>query len=73
MKSRRVTVVGLCVCVSVKSHLTSGMSVFLENIDRSQKIVGFSLKPLRCRGPALPPLKAIRTVGYFPVESVHAH
>ena len=38
-----------------------------------KKFVGFSLKPLRCRDPALPPLKAIRTVGHFPMESTHAH
>ena len=80
---RRVTVVGsVCVCVSVvsvKSNLTSGASVRAENSvtystdNEGQKIVCFSLKPLRCRDPALPPLKAIRTVGHFPTESTHAH
>ena len=38
-----------------------------------KKIVGFSLKPLRCRDPALPPLKAIRTLDHFPTESTHVH
>ena len=31
--------------------------------------MGFSLKPLHYRDPALPPLKAICTVGHFPAES----
>ena len=35
--------------------------------------MGFYLKPLHCRDPALLPLKAICTVGHFPVESEHAH
>ena len=35
--------------------------------------VGFSLKRLPCRDPAFPPLKAIRTVSYFPAESAHVH
>ena len=67
----RVTVVGsvcLSVCVSVKSHLTSGASVRPENAvtySAGNEVVGFSLKPLRCRDPALPPLTAIRTVGHF--------
>ena len=55
---RRATVVG-SVCVSVKSHLTSGASVSPENHvtysadNGGQKFVGFSLKPLGCRDPAL--------------------
>ena len=56
----RVTVVvRVCVCVSVKSHLTSGASVRPENTvtypagNEGKKIVGFSLKLLRCRDPAL--------------------
>ena len=67
-------------CVSVKSHLTSGAPVFPENTvmysgvqRRSKKICGFSLKPLHYQDPALPPLKAIRTVGHFPTESMHEH
>ena len=69
----------VCVCVSNKSNITSVAFVHPENsITYSagiggQKIVGFSLKPLGCRDPALPPLKAIRTVGHFPAESVHGH
>ena len=55
---RRVTVVGsvcVSVCLSVKSHLTSGVSVCPENTlaysagNRGQKFVGFSLKPLHSR------------------------
>ena len=59
----------VCVCVSVKLHLTSGASVRPENTvtysagKEEQKI---SLKPLHCGDPALPPLKAIHTVGHFP-------
>ena len=58
----RVTAVGsvcVSVCLSVKSHLTYGASVRPENAVtyyEGQKFVGFSLKPLRCRDPALPPL-----------------
>ena len=45
-----------------------------EQVTEVQKFVGFSLKPLRCRDPAVTvPLKAIYTVGHIPVESVHAH
>ena len=52
----------VCVCVSVKQHLTYGASVRPENAvtysagNEGQNFVGFSLKPLRCRDPALPPL-----------------
>ena len=52
----------LSVCLSVKSHLTSGASVRPENIvtysagNEGENIVGFSLKPLRCRNLALPAL-----------------
>ena len=66
----------LSVCRSVKSHLTSGASVYPENSitysagNGGQKIVGFSL---RCGDPALPLLKTICMVGHFPAESVHAH
>ena len=45
----RVTVV--CVCLSVKSHLTYGASVRPENAvtySAGKKFVGFSLKMLRC-------------------------
>ena len=64
----RVTVVGsvgLCVCVSVclLSHISPMERLFvLKTRSRTQratkvkKFVGFSLKPLRCRDPALPPL-----------------
>ena len=64
----RVTVVGsvcLCVCVSVclLSHISPMERLFvLKTLSRTQratkvkKFVGFSLKPLRCRDPALPPL-----------------
>ena len=48
--------------MSVKSHLTSGASVHLSHTQRAtevKKFVGFSLKQLRCRDPALPRLKAM--------------
>ena len=54
----RVTVVG-SVCVSVKSHLTSGASVRPETSvtysagNGGQKYVGFSLKPLPSKVMAL--------------------
>ena len=51
-----VVLLCLSVCVSVKSHLTSGASVCPKNIlSRTQwateveKFVGYSLKPLRSR------------------------
>ena len=46
----------------VKSHLTNERLFVLKTLSRTQratkvkKFVGFSLKPLRCRDPALPPL-----------------
>ena len=52
----------VCVCVSVKAHLTSGAFVRRDNGatysagNEGQKMVPFSLKLLRCRDPALPPL-----------------
>ena len=55
----KVTVVDVCMC---KSHLTSGAFVRRENAatysagNEGQKIVAFSLKLLRCRDRALPPL-----------------
>ena len=75
----RVAVVLVSVCVSVKSYLTSGASIHPENTvtysagNGGQNICGVSLKPLRCRDPALSPLKAICTVSHFPVESAHVH
>ena len=65
------SVIRVCLCVSVKSHLTYGASVRPENAvtysagTEGQNIVGFSLKPLRCRDLALPPCTAMRTVGHF--------
>ena len=44
-----------------------------QRATKVERFVGFSLKPLRCGDPALPPLKAIRSVGHFPAESAHAH
>ena len=52
---RRMVTVVVSVCLSVKSHLTSGASVRTENTvtysagNGGQKIVGFSLKPLHSR------------------------
>ena len=72
----------VCMCVYVCVYLTSGVSVHPENIvmysagNGGQKGCGFPLKLLRCRDPALPPLKSytcICTVSHFPAESAHAH
>ena len=61
----RVTVVGsVCtLCVCLLSHISPKERLFvLKTLSRTQratkvkKFVGFSLKPLRCRDPALPPL-----------------
>ena len=55
----------VCVCLSVclLSHISPMERLFvLKTLSRTQratkvkKFVGFSLKPLRCRDPALPPL-----------------
>ena len=78
---RRVTVVGsVCVSVCLLSQISPLEHLFaLKILSRTQrttkvkKFVGFSLKPFHCRDPALPPLKAIRTVGHFPTESTHTH
>ena len=60
----RVTVVGsVCVCVCLLSNISPMERLFvLKTLSRTQRatkvkiFVGFSLKPLRCRDPALPPL-----------------
>ena len=50
------------VCLSVKLHLTSGVSIRPENSvtystgNEGKKIVGISLKPLRCRDTLVPTL-----------------
>ena len=53
----------VCVCVCLLSHISLLERLFvLKTLSRTQratkvkKFVGFSLKPLRCRDPALPPL-----------------
>lgn len=71
---RRVTVVeSVCVCVH---HISPLECLFvpkiLSRIQRATEVksfVGFSLKSLRCRDPALPP----HTVGHFPAKSAHAY
>ena len=79
---RRVTVVVLLVCLPLclLSHISPLKRLFIPKIlSRTQrateveKFVGFSLKLLRCGDPAVPTLKAIRSVGDFPAESAHAH
>ena len=59
----RVTVVVMSVSLSVCLSVTPLERLFvLKTLSRTQratkvkKFVGFSLKPLRCRDPALPPL-----------------
>ena len=53
----------VCVCVCLLSHISPMERLFvLKTLSRTQRatkvklFVGFSLKPLRCRDPALPPL-----------------
>ena len=64
----------LCVCRSIKSHLTSGASVRPENLatysagNEGQKIVAFSLKLCRSRATALPAL-----YGYIGDGNTHTH
>ena len=76
---RRVTVVGLsvcvCVCVFLLSHISPLERLFVlkllsctQRATKVKKYVGFSLKPLRCGDPALPQLKAINMVGHFSVD-----
>ena len=77
---RRVTVVVVSVCVSVKSHLTSGASVRRENAatysagNEGQKICGvFSeIPPLsRWSDPSLgqPYIRS----AIFPADNMHVH
>ena len=59
------------VCLSVKSHLTSGLSVRLENPvtysagNGGQNICGVFSETAPLQRSSTPPLKAIRTVGHF--------
>ena len=74
----RVTVVVMSVCLSVclsdslSVRYTSGASFRPENAvtysagNEVKKFVGFSLKPLRCRDPALPPLYGHAQSAIFP-------
>ena len=69
----------VCVCRSVKSHLTSGASVRLENTvtysagNGGQKICGVFSETAPLRRSSTPPLKAIHLVGLFSVESARGH
>ena len=69
----------ICLCVSVKSHLTSGASVRPENTvtysasNGGQNICGGFSETARLQRSSTAPLKAIRAVGHFPAESAHAH
>ena len=78
----RVTVVAMSVCLSVKSHLTSGASVFCENAatysasNAVKKVVAFSLKLLGWRDRALPPLDGhnyTHDQPFFLRINTHAH
>ena len=70
---RRVTVVG-SVCVSVKSHLTSGASVRPENPltlsvgNGGQNVCGIFSETAWLQRSSTLPLKAIHTLGHFPAE-----
>ena len=64
----RVTVVVMSVCLSVTPLERLFVLKTLSHTQRATKVkkfVGFSLKPLRCRDPAFPPMTAIRTGGHF--------
>ena len=72
---RSVTVVGsVCVCVSVKSHLTSGASVHPENSvmystgNGGQKNCGAPLQ-----GSSTPSIESHKYSQPFSSESMHAH
>ena len=75
---RRVTVVG-SVCVSVKSHFTSGASVCPENPvtysvgNGGRKICWVFSETTPLQRSSTPLLKAIRMVRHFPAESAHAY
>ena len=71
---RRVTVVG-SVCVSVKSHLTSGVSVRPENpVTYSADNGGCGVSPKTARlQRSSTPESSIEAVGHFPAESAHAY
>ena len=63
MRSEGYGSVCVCVCVCLLSSISPMERLFvLKTLSRTQratkvkKVVGFSLKPLRCRDPALPPL-----------------
>ena len=69
----------VCVCVSVKSHLTSGASVRPENAamysagNEGKNIVVISMKPMHFRDQVLPPLEG-HTYGWpFPAKNMHVH
>ena len=74
---RGLQYLGLCVCLSVKSHLTYGESVRLENSvtysagNEGQKICGIFSETAPSQRSSNPPLTAIRTVGHFSCE-MHA-
>ena len=78
---RRVAVVGsVCVSVCLLSQISPLEHLFalkiLSHTQQTMKViifVAFSLKPLHCRDPAFPPLRAIRTGIHFPMESTHVH
>ena len=60
----------MSVCLSVSVTPLERLFVLktLSHTQRATKVkifVGFSLKPLRCRDPAFPPMTAIRTGGHF--------
>ena len=66
-------------CLSVKSHFTSGASVRPENTvvysvgNGGQNICGVFSETAPLQRSSTSPLKAIHTVSHFPADSVHAH
>ena len=68
----------VCVCVSVKSHLTFGASVRPENAvtysvgNKGQKICGVFSDTPSFRVTALAALYGRRAVGHFSLGEIHA-
>ena len=72
-RMRRVTQEMADCCVSgSRASVCPENAVTYSAGNGGQNICGGSLKPLRCRDPTLPPLKAIQSRP-FPAEGTHAH
>ena len=68
----------MCVCVSVKSHLSEACirpenTVTYSAGNGGQNMCGVFSETTPLQRSSTAPLKAIHAVGHFPVESAHAH